>query len=78
MGFWPFFLRIHVLLGLAKFSHDLLGICNRPWWQRGAESWKLKDNLRFGPRSTTDASAFPPGPSRSEWVSDVSDVLLKF
>ena len=74
---WNFgnFLRIQVLLGLAKFSH---GLSRCPWWAVGAaESWRLKGALRFGPRSTTDASTFPPGPSHSDGVPHVSHVQIK-
>ena len=69
-------------LGLAKFSHGLSRyIRDGPWGGggggEGAESRSLQGALRFGPRSTTDASTFPPGPSRSDGVPHVSHVLIK-
>ena len=44
---------------------------------RGGKSRRLQGALRFGPRSTTDASTFPPGPSRSDRVPHVSHVLSR-
>ena len=43
---------------------------------KGLLSRKLKGALRFGPLSTTDASTFSPGPSRSDGVPHVSHVLI--
>ena len=69
-----FFLSFHVLLsflnGLPRYPWRVVGV-------RAAESRRLKGALRFGPRSTTDASTFPPGPSRSDRVPHDSHVLIK-
>ena len=43
----------------------------------GVKSRRLQGALRFGPRSTTDASTVPLGPSRSDGVPHVSHVLIK-
>ena len=67
------------LLGLATFSNDL----SRYAGQAGSQvvdSRRLKGVLRsgpFGPRSITDASTLPPGPSRPDGVPRVSHVLIK-
>ena len=72
-----FFSVFKLCLGLAKFSHGLSRYIRDGPWGKGAESRRLQGALRFGPRSTTDASTFPPGPSRSDGVSHVSHVLIK-
>ena len=72
-----FFFSFHVLLSFLTVYH---GIRDGSWGYglgRAAESRRLKGALRFGPRSTTDASTFPPGPSRSDRAPHVSHVLIK-
>ena len=65
-------------LGLAlSFLTVYHGISVTGRGGKGAESRRLQGALRFGPRSTTDASTFPPGPSRSDGVPHVSHVLIK-
>ena len=72
-GVLAIFVHIQVLLGLAKFSVSVTGRVGTGV----SESRRLKGELRFGPHSTIDASAFPPIPSRSDWVPPVSHVLIK-
>ena len=73
-----------ILLGLATFSNGL----SRPHTVCGTgrdgsqvvDSRRLKGVVRFGPfgpRSITDASTLPPGPSRSDGVPHVSHDLIK-
>ena len=74
---WDFWSLFSLFSRFVKFSH---GLPRYPWrvvGVRAAESRRLKGALRFGPRSTTDASTFPPGPSRSDRVPHVSHVLIK-
>ena len=49
------------------------GIRDRPSGKRAVESRRHKGALR----STTDASKFPPGPSRSHGVPHVVHVVIK-
>ena len=72
------------LLGLATFFNALsrpLTVCGKG---RGGsqviDSRRFKGAVRFGPlgpRSITDASTLPRGPSRSDGVAGVSHVLIK-
>jgi len=64
----------YVLLSFLTVYH---GIRDGPSGKGAAESRKLYRALRFGPRSTTNASTFPPGPSRSNGVPHVFHVLIK-
>ena len=74
LDFCKFFLCIQVLASFLTVYH---GIRDGPWGKEAAESWRLQGAQRFGTRSTTDASTFPPGPSRSDGVPHVSHVLIK-
>ena len=72
------------LLGLATFSNGLsrpLTVCGTGRdGSQVVDSRRLKGAVRFGlfgPRSITDASTLPPGPSRSDGVPRVSRVLTK-
>ena len=62
---------------LPSFLTVYHGIRDGPWGEGDAESRRLQGALRFGPRSTTDARTFPPGPSTSDGVPHVSHVLIK-
>ena len=72
------------LLGLATFSNGLsrpLTVCGMGRdGSQVVDSRRLEDVVRFvpfGPRSLTDASTLPPGPSRSDGVPRISHVLTK-
>ena len=74
---WDFWSLFSLFSRFVKFYH---GLPRYPWrvvGVRAAESRRLKGALRFGLRSTTDASTFPPGPSRSDRVPHVSHILIK-
>ena len=74
---WDFWSLFSLFSRFVKFYH---GLPRYPWrvvGVRAAESRRLKGALRFGLRSTTDASTFPPGPSRSDRIHHVSYILIK-
>ena len=72
------------LLGLTTFSNGLsrrLTVCGTGSdMSQVVDSRRLKDAARFGPfnpRSITDASTMPPGPSRPDGAPHVSHVLFE-
>ena len=72
------------LLDLTTFSNGLswpLTVCGTGRdGSQVVDSRRLKGAIRFGPfgpRSITDASTLPPGPSRFDGVPRVSHVLIK-
>ena len=67
-GFGHFCLHIQVLLRLVTFSR---GLSRYPWQTLGAESGRLDDALRLGPRSSTVDCMFLPGLPRSVGTSHV-------
>ena len=70
--FGHFFLSFHVLLSFITVYH---GIRDGSWGYGLLSPGGSK--VRLGLRSTTDASTFPPGPSRSDRVPHVSHILIK-
>ena len=69
------------LLRFATFSNGLSRYAGRALTDRGGRLTEAQRRStvrsRLAPRSITDASTLPPGPSRSDRVPRVSHVLIK-